>query len=500
VLGRALVLPVISLTAWGAAGRTSPGISPETHHVVASIAGTVYDSLVTSGPLANAEVTIEGTDLIALTDNAGRFRIDAVPVGKAVLRFYHPTLDSLGFGAAPVPVTVPDSGSVEVRLATPAASTLHARLCPAPQPQSTGVVLGRVRDVDDNTPLPNAAVSVSWAEWNVGAGGLTRTERRAAAVTDATGAYIMCGVPADVPVVARAVAADHVTGLVEIDLGQRPFGVKDLAVSTRDAGAMANELARLDTVVSRGDSASTTGTARLAGTVRGPDGRLLDQAQVAVYGFPVSVRTNSDASYALTAMPAGSQTIEVRAVGFSPKRLTVALRTGERRTLDVTLDKAAQTLSSVNIVGRGTSMDRTGYESRRKAGIGQFITEEEIARRGVFDTEQVLSNVLGARVIWNGSENVVRFTRPSGSGRSGGTFSTLCAPAFWVDGIPMPPPAPGFPEDVNTFVKPRDIRGIEVYTSPRQAPPQYRRPDVECGVVMIWTKAPRPKQLKQPSR
>ena len=64
----------------------------------------------------------------------------------------------------------------------------------------------------------------------------------------------------------------------------------------------------------------------------------------------------------------------------------------------------------------------------------------------------------------------------------------------------MPPPAPGFPEDVNTFVKPRDIRGVEVYTSPSQAPPQYRRPDVECGVVIIWTKAQRPKELKQPSR
>ena len=64
----------------------------------------------------------------------------------------------------------------------------------------------------------------------------------------------------------------------------------------------------------------------------------------------------------------------------------------------------------------------------------------------------------------------------------------------------MPPPAPGFPEDVNTFVKPRDIRGVEVYTSPSQAPAQYRRSDMQCGVVMIWTKAPRPKQLKQAPR
>ena len=64
----------------------------------------------------------------------------------------------------------------------------------------------------------------------------------------------------------------------------------------------------------------------------------------------------------------------------------------------------------------------------------------------------------------------------------------------------MPRPVPRFPEDVNTFVKPRDIRGIEVYISPSQAPVQYRPPVVDCGVVIIGTKAPRPKQLKQPGR
>jgi hypothetical protein len=352
-----------------------------------------------------------------------------------------------------------------------------------------------VRDVDDNAPLPNAAVSVSWAEWNVGAGGLTRTERRGSAVTDASGAYIMCGVPADVPVVARAVAADQVTGFVEIDLGQRPFGVTDLAVSTHDAGAMAAELARLDSVVSRGDSTSTTGTARLAGTVRGPDGRLLDQAQVALYGFPVSVRTNSDASYALAAMPAGSQTIEVRAVGFSPKRLTVALRTGERRTLDVTLDKAAQTLSSVNIVGRGARLDNTGFEDRRKAGIGHFIGPEEIERRHVFDTSQLLWNVSGARVMWDGSENVIKFTRPVGTGAGGGGFNTVCDPAVFVDGFPV--------YDIND-VRPYDVRAIEVYPDKSAAPAMYRasslkdtgRSDTHCAVVLVWTKPPEPKRVR----
>jgi hypothetical protein len=53
--------------------------------------------------------------------------------------------------------------------------------------------------------------------------------------------------------------------------------------------------------------------------------------------------------------------------------------------------------------------------------------------------------------------------------------------------------------DANTFVRPNDIRGIEVYVDPSAVPSQYRRPDVQCGVILIWTKPLRPKDLKHPS-
>ncbi len=485
MFGRVLMVPVVVLAL--ASGATLRERQP---HAVASIAGTVYDSLVANGPLANAEVTVEGTTLSTLTDQAGRFQIDSVPAGQVVLRFYHATLDSLGFGAAPVSLVLPDSGLSAVRLATPSPTTLHASLCPAPQAQSTGVLLGRVRNVDDGAALPNATVSVSWGDWNVGGRGLTQTERRGSAVTNASGAYMICGVPTDVAVIARATAADHVTGLVEVDLGQRAFGVREFAVSMQDSGATTAELARLDSVVRRGDAPASTGTARLSGVVHGPDGRLLDQAQVALFGFPISVRTTSEGAYALTSMPAGSQTIEIRAVGFAPKRLTVGLRTGEQRTLDVTLDKAAQTLASVNIVGSGARLDNTGFEKRKKAGIGRFIGPEEIERRRVFDTSQLLWNVTGARVMWDGSENVIMFTRPIVSGAGGGSYNNLCNPAVFVDGFPV--------YDIND-VRPYDVRGIEVYTDKTAAPPEFRsqslketgRPDTHCAVILVWSK-PRP--------
>ena len=480
---------LLILTAQTAAAQADPSRG--------RITGVVFDSLVNNAPLSGAEVTVDGSDRSAVTDAKGRFTIDSVAAGRAVIRFYHPTLDSLGFSAAPVAVVVPDSGVVQARLSTPSPATVHARLCPTPQPQSSGVLLGRVRNVDGRAPMPNAEVTVRWSEWSLGAGALTRTERRAAATTETGGAYVVCGVPTDVAVVARATVSGHVTGLLEVDFAQRLFAVRDFAVSTSDSGATAQRLAKLDSLVRVGDSVSMAGTASIRGTVRGPDGNLVSDAQVSLFGFPASVRTNSDGVFFIGSVPAGSQTLDIRAVGFGPQRRSFDLATGERRSVDIALTRAAQTLASVNIVGRGSRVDMSGFEDRRKAGLGRFIGPEEIERRRVFDTSQLLWGIPGTRIVWNGSGNVLMFTRPYGSGAGGGRFNDLCNPTVFVDGFQV--------YDIND-VRPYDVRAIEVYTGQGAAPPMYRAqalkdvgaPNRNCGVVLIWTKPPRPKKLKRP--
>jgi hypothetical protein len=481
----------------------------QAHRTTATITGVVYDSLVRNAPLSGAEVTVDGTDLSAVSDAKGRFTLRGVLPGRAGVRFYHTMLDSLGFGAAPVAVAVADTGVVSVRLTTPSPATLRASLCLGPQPSATGVVLGRVRNVDTQAPLPHATVTASWAEWSIAKAGMTRAERRVAGEATPSGAFAVCGVPNDVAVVVRATAAGHVTGLVDVNLSQRLFAVHDFGVSVTDSGATVGELARLDSAFTRGDSAHAQGAATIVGVIRDANGKILDQAQVAVSGFPISVRTRSDGAYTLTRVPAGTQTLDVRSLGFAPKRMGVELRTGERRVLDVILDGAnAQELAPVSVVARNMKLDKTGFDGRRKSGMGQYITEEEIERRGVFETTQALWNARGTRVVWNGYDNVVMFTRPTGTGRGtlvdqgkgvmqGGGYNTLCRPAYWVDGLAMPVPVPGDPfDDTNASVRPRDIRGIEVYLDPSSVPPQYRRPDVACGVVLIWTKPRQPKQLK----
>ena len=494
MIGRGSLLFACALAAWQATPVLDVWHARRVEGTSGTIAGVVYDSLVSNAPLAGAEVTVEGTALSAVSDREGRFRIAEVAAGRAVLRFYHARLDSLGFGAAPAAVTVTEATTAQVRLTTPSPATFRAGLCPGTAPASTGVLVGIVRNVDTRAPMPNASVEVRWTEWVAGANGLVRSENGGAATANANGVYAACGVPTDVPVAARASADGHVTGLVEVDLAGRLFAVRDFGVSVADPGTSITELARLNRAGLRGDSARAAGSASLRGVVRDAAGAVVNGAQAALSGFPDGARTGGEGTFTLAPLPAGTQSIELRALGHVPKRLTLDLTTGDRREIEVVLERGnGQALAPVNIVGRGTSFDRTGFAARMKAGVGEFITQEQIERRRAFDAAHLLWFVRGVKHVGGG----IVFPRPVGLGiaqtggalLSGKGIPTVCAPAYWVDGFFVGTAA----DDVNNVVKPRDIRGIEVYVDPATAPALYRRPDIPCGIVLIWTKPPTPK-------
>jgi hypothetical protein len=44
------------------------------------------------------------------------------------------------------------------------------------------------------------------------------------------------------------------------------------------------------------------------------------------------------------------------------------------------------------------------------------------------------------------------------------------------------------PAIVDDLVQPSHVSGIEIYTSPLRAPPEYQSLAGTCGVVLIWSK------------
>jgi hypothetical protein len=440
------------------------------------VRGTVFDSLVTHAPLADAEVVVVGLGRSSLTDARGRFELDSMPAGRHQITFYHAILDSLSVGAGLLSIVVPDSGALSLALATPSSVTLYHRICTGRTAESTGLVLGRVRDVDTEATLGQASVTAAWTQWTVGKGGIQRTEQSVFAVTDSSGGYSLCGVPTDIPVAIRARSGEFQSGpaVVQYAAGS-VVALRDFAISRMDSAARIRVAAASVGAGSLFDSLVVPrGSGRITGVVVTPDGRPLQGAQAAILGLPIATTTDSSGAFYLVGLPAGTQTVEVRAIGFAPSRRSTTLKSATSASMTIVLDQAITVLPEVSVLGQNERRDRSGFEFRRRQGIGYYLTREDIARRRVFDVPQLLYYAPHVRIVWDGSTNVVKFAR--GAMREG-TVGT-CDPEVFIDG------SPAISMD---DVRPADVRGIEVYANPAEVPALYRRGDTTCGVILIWT-------------
>jgi hypothetical protein len=235
------------------------------------------------------------------------------------------------------------------------------------------------------------------------------------------------------------------------------------------------------------------GTAALRGLVRATGGRPIAGARVALAGTRDTAVAGEDGTFSLARVPAGSQTLEVRAVGYLPARIGVDLFAGEvPNTTTVSLLSLRAYLDTVRVTGeRVYHRDATGFEQRRRTwGSGTFLDRAAIARRVAVQTTDLLRTMPGVDVVhaMDGEHVLVR--------RAGSS----CSPMIYVDGMPLtfPGMASGaFTDEANT-IQPEEIEGIEVYRSAATAPPQFSPSMSGCGTILIWTGPQLPKPRKLP--
>lgn len=458
--------------------------------------GTVFDSLLTGKPLVDAEVFLQGTQFVAHTDAKGQFKFDRLQAGKYTLSFAHPALDSLRLSAPSRAVDVPAGGTPMVALATPSLATLHQRACRGPMPDKAGLVLGIVKDADADTVVAGIEVVAEWSAIVLMRGAQPRqTQQVSSAVSDAAGRYVLCGVPTDVVVAIRAGAPGHRQGLMQLELGDRGIAFRDIAVSMTDIAAQARAPSLPAPQADSGAAAapaSTTGsllrgTAQLAGTIRGEGGTLLAEAQVRVLGAatPPS-KSKQDGTYSLVELPAGSQIVEVKALGYAPVRANVMLRRGRMEPLDIAMTKVAVVLDELEAKGYSTLFDRSGFEQRRQSGIGHYITEDEIRKRNPVRTEDVFRGVPGVQLELASEFGGYMPTFVRAQGSTVGTGGGVCYPNFVIDGTVYR--GDTFSNTNGLPIAPQDVKGIELYASAAFAPPQFVSISSGCGVIVIWTK------------
>lgn len=457
-----LRFPLPSILASLALGAAVPVQAQQASPPTAIVRGYVWDSLLTGAVLPNARVTVSGPAARTLiTDGRGRFVFDSLEPGAYTVSFFHPALDQLGYTPPEMSLQVEPGGVYPIFLSTVSGVAVHGALCRGPQAAQTGVVFGRLANVRTGAPIIGGEVRVEWRETRVSTAlGVTSGTRAAAATADSVGRYQICGVPNDTPVLLRAQADGVVGPPLELDLAGRPVAFRGLALDLDAPGAIA------------GDSA--TGSAVLRGTVRGPDGSPVPEAQVFVLGLPHGTRTNAAGRFHLEGLPAGTYSVESRAIGFSRRRDMVQLRPDEQTELDIRLAGRVLELPEIVVEER---VFRNEFEERRSQGRGHFITREEIERRSPIRAEELFRVVPGFTVVSSGMDFAVVSSRaPQASG--------YCQPDFYVDGTKVtvdPQMGNGLP------VGPDEIYGIETYPGSASGAPLQYRSTSGCGLILIWT-------------
>ena len=437
----------------------------------AVVLGVIYDS-VARAPLAGATVQLVaypevGTrSYTTVADSTGAYLIEAVPLGKYVAGFFHPALDSLGMESPLRMVDVAAAGPMRVDLAIPSGGTLITGLCRGVAPaDSTGLLIGRVREADTDAPLGGSTVVLMWSELTLGEGGVRYLRREVPAQTSDDGWYVLCGVPTDSELMARAHHGADSSGFIEIRVPARGILKRDFRIGSGDSlVAVTADTTRANV------GAVRRGGGRLAGQVRGENGRPLAGARLLVWGSGVEGETDRQGEFTLRGLPTGTHSLEVRQIGYAPKLVAVDLSPRELATVMVVLERAA-VLEPVRVFGKAPPRRSiTGFlERRERGGFGRYLTREEIERVRPFRTTDVFRQLPGVNIVPSGSFGSVLLMR-------GG-----CSPVIYLDGLKLQDGS----EELDQIVQPSDIAGVEVYTGLAGAPAEF--PGNGCGSVVIWT-------------
>jgi hypothetical protein len=462
VLASAWLVGYVEFGGWArASGEADVAVLPISAPIpeLGQVAGFVFDSLL-GAPLPGAVVWVPEAGRSTIADSAGRFTLDSVPAGRRFVSFGRADLDSAGISAPGAVVDVATGETTMTLLSTPSFETLRAASCPAPAPgDSLGVLFGEVRDAESGERLPGARTHVSWVLLNVApAGARSRKpivqEASLELTADSAGTYWACQIPPSLEVGLRRIA-------------RRDLTVSREVIAAVTASAPARRGAAPGTT---GDPMPRTGLATVVGTVRDTLGAPRAGAHVTVDGAAGLATTDSAGRFRLSGLPAGTQTLEARAIGYAPARLTVELRNRESTEAHVALTRGT-VLVGVRVEERRRDRNRAEFEERRRLGFGYFITAER------------LRNMLHVRSAFQAIPSVV----VSSVGRSALDFRVVlmngarpCTPPVWIDGVLGA-------QDMLSGIQTTDIIGIEVYHRFNTTPAKYQAGAGDCGVILVWT-------------
>jgi TonB-dependent starch-binding outer membrane protein SusC len=219
------------------------------------------------------------------------------------------------------------------------------------------------------------------------------------------------------------------------------------------------------------------------GSIRG---RITDQAsQQPLPGVLVrfgnqSTQTRADGAYLLAQVPAGTDTLRVTMIGYTPAALSVTV--AENAILDVNVPLSPQAVYLAELVSVGYGEQHQGNVT---GAVTNVTAEEFNTGRVVTPTELIQNKVAGVQVVENtepGGKTSIRIRGPTSTNASN-------EPLYVIDGMPLGTDAgggvtPG--RDPLNFLNPEDIASITVLRDAGAA--AIYGTNAANGVVLITTK------------
>jgi hypothetical protein len=211
----------------------------------------------------------------------------------------------------------------------------------------------------------------------------------------------------------------------------------------------------------------------------------LHAAFVSILGTKIRVGTGPNGRFRIVRVPAGQYLLIVKRVGYRPVSGVIEVAASDTLRVSYTMADApaVTTLGTVVVSEPSTSERIAGFNSRRKAGVGEFLTPDQIDKANTVYTTELMRKFKSVNVSPSHTSVITEYFALSA--REGGNPTTgACPMQVYLDQVPLPTPF-----NLDLLPSPKDLYGIEVYAGASTIPPQFAGPNRGCGVVLVWTKA-----------
>ena len=284
-------------------------------------------------------------------------------------------------------------------------------------------------------------------------------------MSDATGAYRVCGIPDEVEAVVYASNDNSTTSRVPLSSKSRGVLIRNLLLE--------------------GPGGAGDRKASIVGIVKTGKGVPVAGATVSVNGSERAATTNAKGEYSLTRLPAGTRNVLVRRIGFAQVSVPIELTSDAPQRVNVVMSEVALTIDPMYVTARrDRALAQIGFAARRKRGLGDFRTRSDFERDNPRYISDILGKMRGVRIEYVGGRRTLR-----GVGQG-----TNCIRMF-VDGLLWQPTVRAELEnpfdtegELDDAVFPEDVAAIEVYSG-AAVPPEFESGEGRgCLTLLVWTR------------